>query len=190
MRDKGQIFIFSDSELSLIKAVFAENEELLYAIRKVLLQFTLTKDEKKLVKNAVNSEVYSILKKRIFPSVDNDFPFGQLSDLYQTLTNDLKIKTVDEMKMFLDAKQLEIDYLTQQFGYLKNVEATFKPKIVLDDLMVIKGKTTYQACVDTTARNYLLGFIDPMLLLIKSIAGQKVESIEDTKKRMSRDSAK
>lgn len=180
--------MYNDTELSLIKTVFAENEELIYAIRKVLLQFPLTEAETVMVKNAMTPEVYAILKKRIFPDVSEDAPLGQIGDIYQTLTNDLKSKNVEDMEPLLAAKQLEIDYLEQQFSVLKG-EKTGE-KIKLDAMKIIEGNSAFDAYVGNTARNFILGYIDPMLALIRSIAGQKEESVEEQKERMTRNSSK
>jgi len=63
-------------------------------------------------------------------------------------------------------------------------------KIKLSELAKLEGKDNYDRYVHTTARNFLLGYIDPMLLMIKNIAGQKTESVDELKKRITRDSSK
>lgn len=190
MRQPGQLLMFNDIELSLIKNTFSENDELLYMIRKVFLQFELTEDERKILKQIINKEVYAVIKKRILPVVEADSPMGNMGDLYQTLSNDLKVKGVDEMAPLFEAKQVEIDYLTQQLKVLKDVEKPVPILIKLDDLADLNGKSPEQRFIDTTARNFLLGYIDPMLTHLKTLAGQKKETLEETKKRLERDSNK
>lgn len=190
MRSKNQVLIFNDQELALIKQVFAENEDLLYLVRKVLLQFELTAEEKKIIKSSITPEVFAVIKKRVYPDVMEDAPFSQLGDIYQTLTQDLKSKTVNEMAPLFDAKQLEVEYLDQQFARLKNIDSKSADKIKLNDWASLVGKEPYQRYVQTMARNFILGYVDPMLNLLKSIAGQKTETIEETKKRITRDSSK
>ena len=187
MRQKGQVLIFNDQELSLIKATFADNEDLLYAIRKVLLQLKLTDQEQKLI-DSMSKEVYAVVKKRLYPDIDGDSPLTQIGDIYQTLTKDLQSKSVEDMKPLFDAKQLEIDYLNQQFNVLKGKKV--EEKIKLSELGNLIGKDNYERFVHTTARNFLLGYIDPMLLMLKKIAGQKTESVDELKKRITRDSSK
>jgi hypothetical protein len=189
-RQKDQVLIYNDQELELIKSVFAENEELIYIIRKVLLQFPLTESEEIQLRGVMNEEVYQVLKKRIFPEMSDDFPLGQIGDLYQTLTNDLKVKSVEDMVPLFDAKQLELEYLELQFTVLKNLGTNVPQTIRLSELATLKDKTGYQRYVDTTARNFLLGFIDPMLIMIKNLAGQKNETLEETKARIQRNSNK
>jgi hypothetical protein len=188
-RDKDQVLIYNQKQLELIKAVFADNEELIYIVRKVLLQFPLTDFETKMVKSSITPEVYEILRMRLLPDVNGDSPLTQLGDLYQSLNNDLKTKSVAEMAPLFAAKKIEIDYLTQQFEVLKDIEAPVKIKIVLDDLKYITedAEETY---VKTIARNFLLSYVDSFLNLIKNLAGTKAETAEEQEKRLKRDSSK
>lgn len=187
MRQKGQLFIYNDKELELIKNTFSENEDLLYAIRNVLLQFPLSDLDKQNLK-LLNDDVVAVIKKRIFPQIDSEAPLTQLSDMYQTLNEDLKTKSIEEMDLLFEAKILEVDYLTQQFSILRglNVEEVIK----LDELANLKGKNSSLRFIHTKARNFLLPFVDSMLMLLKNIAGSKNETVEETKKRLDRNSNK
>jgi hypothetical protein len=184
-RDKNQIFIYNDQEMSLIKAVFCENEDLLYAIRKVLLQFPLTVSELASLRSSVTPEVVAVLKKRINPEMTGDEPWSQLSDMYQAVNNDLLSKTEEDMKPIFEATQLMIDYLNQQFQVLEGKDV--EEKIKLNDW---KDLTSPKAYVHTKARNFLLGHVDGKLVMIKNIAGEKQESVDEAKKRMDRNSSK
>ena len=190
MRQKGQILMFNDIELSLIKNSFSDNEDLIYAIRKVLLQFELTKDEKKILKQAMTPELYAVVKKRIFPELDPDAPLFQLSDMYQSLAGELSKKEAGEMREQFQAKQIEIDYLTQQFEVLKDIDKKVEQKTKLADLASIDMEDTTQTYINLTARNYLLSYVDSFLNHLKVLAGQKTETIEETKKKLIRDSNK
>lgn len=194
MRQKNQILLFSDAELSLIKNTFADEagEEVLYLLRDALLQFPMTVDEKKRLKGVMNSEVYRIVRKRLLPQIDKESIMGNSGDLWQSLTNDLKSKTVDDMAPLFKSKELEIKYLEQQFDYLMDVERDFVPEIVLDDLKKISDVRAEMHLwyINTTARNFIIGYVEANLLMLKSLAGQKSESLEEAKKRLSRDSSK
>lgn len=115
--EKDQVFIFNEAELSLIKNTFSENEPLLYAIRKVFLQFELNDGDRAMLK-LVNENVLNVLKKRMLPELSNVFPLGQLPSLMSTLTRQLEGKDVRDMALQFKAKQVQIDYLTQQFAVL------------------------------------------------------------------------
>lgn len=186
MPEKDQIYIFNNEELSLIKNTFAENEPLLFAIRKVLLQFELTDADKTLL-TLVNPAVLNVLKKRILPEISNVFPLGQLPSLMTTLTQDLKVKDVEDMRLQFASKDLQIMYLTQQFKVLagEEVEQTIK----LADMGKISGDAETDF-VNLTTYLFLLGYIDPMLIMIKTIAGKKEETLEQLNARLKRDSSK
>jgi hypothetical protein len=189
-RQKDQIFVFTDDDFALAKSMWGENDDSLFLLRKAFLQLPLELGELEYLKALITPKLWALLKKRLHPDLDPDVPLTEIGDIYQTLTNDLATKNVDEMAPLFAAKQIELEYLDQQFEFLKDVLAPYKPKIVLEDLKVLKNKNPFQQFVDTTARNYLLAHIGKMLSFLKIIAGQKVESIEETKDRLKRDSAK
>lgn len=104
-----------------------------------------------------------------------------------TLTQDIKVKDVREMAVQFAAKDIEVKYLEQQFKVLagEDVEQT----IILADL----GKITQdpeENFINMTAYLFLLGYVDPNLIMIKTIAGNKDETLEQLNKRLKRDSAK
>lgn len=184
--EKDQVFIFNEAELSLIKNTFSENEPLLYAIRKVFLQFELNDGDRAMLK-LVNENVLSVLKKRMLPELSNCFPLGQLPSLMSTLTRQLEGKDVRDMALQFKAKQIQLDYLAQQFDVLagKDVEQTIK----LADLGTIT-EDPEETFVNMTAYLFLLGYIDPMLIMIKTIAGKKEETLAQLNERLKRDSNK
>lgn len=194
MVEKNQQFIFNSEELSLIKNTFAENEPLLYTVRKLFLQFELTDDEVVHLKSAISPEVVEVLKKRILPDLSPEYPLGQIPSMMTTLTDQLKSRDIDEMSPHFEAKILEERYLRQQFAELERVladkPASELPPIILSELGDLEGKDAHEQFVDMTAYLFLLGYIDPMFILIRSIAGEKAETIEEQKKRMTRNSSK
>jgi hypothetical protein len=187
--EKDQYFIFSEAELSLIKNTFSDNDELLYAIRNVLLQFPLSDGQKATLSVGLNENVISVLRKRIIPELAPTYPLGQLPSILTTLTQELKAKDANEMAPQFIAKQLEIEYLEQQFQVLEG-RASTEQVIKLADLGTILGKTPDEQYVEMTAYLFLLGYIDPMLGMIKNLAGSKDETAEEQKKRLTRDSSK
>lgn len=186
--EKDQYFIFTEAELSLIKNTFSDNDELLYAIRNVLLQFPLSDGQKATLSVGLNENVIGVLRKRIIPELAPVYPLGQLPSILTTLTQELKAKDANEMAPQFIAKQLEIEYLEQQFQKLEGKDN--EEVIKLKDLGTIIGKTPDEQYVEMTAYLFLLGYIDPMLGMIKNLAGAKDETPEEQKKRLTRDSSK
>lgn len=186
--------MFNDTELGALKTVFADNEELLYAIRNVLLQLPLSEAQAEMLKAQVSEETYGLVKRRIFPEIEPDAPFFQLADMYQAMTNDLNSKGPEEMEANFEVKIIVVDYLAQQFQALKDfiggVLTDSVAQIKLDDLAVLKGKDGLQRYIDTKARNYIFSHVDTFLNHIKVLAGLKTETVELTKKKLERDSNK
>lgn len=186
--EKDQYFIFSEAELSLIKNTFSDNDALLYAIRNVLLQFPVSDAQKAALSVGLNDNVISVLRKRIIPELLPTYPLGQLPSILTTLTKDLGSRDEVDMELQFAAKQVEIDYLQQQFSKLEGKEV--KEIINLNRLGELKDKTAREQFIDMTAYLFLLGYIDPMLGMIRNIAGEKTETAEQQKKRLTRDSSK
>lgn len=191
MPDKDQVFIYNDAELEVIKNTFAENDELLYAIRNVFFQFPTTDGQKVLIQNGVTPEVLNVLKKRILPDPSSEFPINQIPTILSTFTNDLKSRTVEDLIPLFEAKDIEIKYLEQQFRVLQGekIDVTV-PTIILSELSKIDLNDPMKTQSRLSAYLFILGYVDPMLGFIKSIAGNKGETIENQKKRMMRDSSK
>lgn len=180
--------MFNQAELQLIKAVFADNEDLLYAIRNVLLQFPLSDAQKKMIKGQVTPEVFTILKKKILPDLDPDAPLSQLADLRVTLTQDLKTKTIDEVAPRLAALETEIAYLEQQLNVLMDIDAPTAEPLRLEDMRTLIGKMPENAYIALNAYLFILGYVDPKLNDLKIIAGIKEETPEEQQKRLKRSS--
>lgn len=188
MRDKDQVLMFNNAEIGLIKAVFADNDELLYVIRKVLLQFELSKEEIATLKTFMNPELHAVVKKRVFPDWGSEYPLTQIPSFVTSLTTEIRQRKEEDMIGLFEAKEIEMDYLEQQFKVLNGEDV--EQKINLIDLARLKGKDSHQKFVDMTAYLYLMGHIDPMLVFLKNIAGQKTETVEQAKKRMTQNSSK
>lgn len=188
MRQKNQLMRFNDSELNLMKALFADNEDLLFVIRKVLLQFELLETEKNVLNKVVNETVFALLKKVFLPSLEADAPLLQLTDMRIALNVDLKGKTPFEASLLIKSKALEIKYLEQQFAILKDLDK--KPKIKLDDLADLDVEDEDTALINITAWNYLVAYIDGNLQQVKFLAGKTEETVEQTKERLAKNSAK
>jgi len=184
--EKDQYFIYSEAELSLIRNTFAENDELLYAIRNVLLQFPVSDGQKAILSSQMNEDILNVLKKRLLPTLAGDFPLGQLPSLLTTLTEDLKVLNAKEMEDKFTSKLIEINYLEQRFRVLETGEEQ-ENSLNLNEMSKIDQDYAY---ANISAYLFLLGYIDPMLGMIKNIAGQKDETPEEQKKRLTRDSSK
>tara|TARA_R100001530_G_C4291459_1_gene148131 strand:- start:593 stop:925 length:333 start_codon:yes stop_codon:yes gene_type:complete len=98
----------------------------------------------------------------------------------------------------------ELEILKNTFSdnvdLIKLLRKIFLPEITADDpigqnidlWMTIKidDMSPEQAMVNIKARNSLITHIDTQLMVIKSLAGSKKETVEETKERLQKDSAR
>ena len=84
---KKQQMRYSDTELALIKNIFSENEELLKALRKHMLQLDITLADHQLLNDFIKNkpDVQALLRKTYLPTLDGDAPFHQILDLWMTI---------------------------------------------------------------------------------------------------------
>lgn len=190
MRQKNQVMRFSDVELNLFKALFALNDDMLFVIRKVLLQIDITETERGSLSKTMNDSVYTLLKKTFLPELEGDAPLFQLSDMRIGLNVDLKGKTPAEAWPLIQVKKLEIEYLEQQFCVLKDIKGNVRTPIKLNELSNLNLKDAEKLFINLTTWNYLISYIDGNLQQIKFLAGKTEESVEETKERLAKQSNK
>ncbi len=180
-----QTMRYSDEEISLMKNTFADNEELLKAIRKVFLQIELRPEEQAMITGLSNHKnVLDLLHKVFLPELDGDAPFNQIIDLWMTV--EVKGKTPQEAFLELSAREKLISYLEKQLvilsgGVTADISFSECTKLNLG---------VDQVYCNIIMRNTLIQHVEMQLHTILLLAGHKNESPEDTKKRLAKDSSK
>lgn len=171
---------YTDDELNLLKATFAEDLPLVYILRKVMLQLPLTEAEELRWHNTFKSEPLNALMRKIFlPEIDGDAPIGQVIDLWMTVN--LENKMPDEEKSLINSRKIVIDYLDGQLNILSG-EAQDGNKL-LTDFDVLNAD-------ELRARNTIISHIENQLSQIFGLAGFKSETPEETLKRLNQNSSK
>jgi hypothetical protein len=179
---------YSDVELATIKTFFAENDELLIAIRKSFLQLPLTAVEQALLITLKNSEdILKVLRKTFLPTIDGDAPFNQVVDLWMTI--DLKDKDPKEALTMITAREKLITYLEQQLKVLEGGVPSVNDIQLSDCVKVLKSKAedTYTNFI---MRNTLISHVEQQLSMLSVLSGQKTETVEQTKERLAKNSMK
>lgn len=185
--DKTKTMRFSDSELAIIKNTFSDREDLLKAIRKVFLQLELSEAEEDMLSELrKNDEVIAILRKTFLPEIDGDAPPHQVVDLWMTL--EIKGKDVDVVYHDALARQKLIEYLDEQLCFLEG--ELLEDGIFFDELSEISGKDPLSVYVNLTVRNTVLAHVEIQLQQLSVLAGTKEETVEETKERLFKNSAK
>ena len=183
----GQKTMYSDAELNLMKTTFSENEPLLKAIRKTMLQLELSEGEDKMLKGTFKTkEVQDLIRHVLSPSLDGDAPYFQLVDMWTVFQ--LEGQKIEETAVRAKSNKLFIDLLDQGLKTLAG--ETVKKLIVLDDLTNIEGKDSEEIYINMFARNLFIKMVDKQVSIIDMLAGVKEETIEETLERLSKDSTK
>jgi hypothetical protein len=180
---------YDDKELEVIKKTFAENDELLIAIRKHFLQLPVgILEQDLLVKLKSDEEALKVIRKSFLPTIDGDAPFNQVIDLWMTI--ELKGKDPKEAYNEIVAREMLIDYLEQQLKVLEGGVPSVND-IVLKDLtrVAVKTQADLMYC-KFVMRNTLIQHTEQQLYMFSILAGQKNETVEQTKERLKKDSAK
>ena len=175
--------IYTDDERNLIANTFADNEELIMAIRKFLLQGELLASEKVVLDKFVqSSESVALLRKAMLPHVNLDSPLGQIADMWASI--DTKIKGAGEIQNDLLSRLVVVRYLEQQFDRMEGREKDY-PYVVKDsvnqwengdiqfkDLTFRENKGFENSFIDTQARHEIISQVDGILLTLRSLAIQ------------------
>jgi hypothetical protein len=188
-KKQKQSMRYSDKELELIKLSFAENDELLIAIRKVFLQLPTTALEQAILINLkTNEDLLKIIRKTFLPTIDGDAPFNQVIDLWMTI--ELKNKDPKEAYTEIMAREKLISYLEQQLKVLEGGVPSIND-VQLSDLTKVLAKTKAdEMLTNFVMRNTLIQHTEQQLHMFSILSGLKSETVEQTKERLKKDSMK
>lgn len=178
---------FDDGELIAIKNVFADNEELAKVVRRVFLQSEMSVEDYTIItKTFKTDELKALITKFFKPEIIGDEHFHQIVDLW--LTIDTKEKPPEQVIPTIKARGILIKYITQQIERLFNLTST--ETISLKELINFEGKDDYDMFINLLARNTIVQHVEQMLSQIVLLAGQKSETVEQTKARLQKNSTK
>lgn len=178
--------MYNEAEISLIKQSFAENDSLLKLMRKLFFGYELTEEEAKLIKATFKSkELVEIVRRKIYGKVNvdgqigaaNDFWLGAESQIFGA-QRDTIIQTVESKSKVLAMFERAMELLVEPNG--EKVSIAYDPASLESDPLQ----------TGLIARNLYIKALETALFTIKSIAGQKSESLDDTLKRIKKDSAR
>lgn len=183
---KKQTRRYSEEELSIIKNTFADNDELLKAIRKEFLQDKLNAVDLALLEMVKKPAILKILRKTILPEIDTTAPIHQVIDLWMTLQINDKLTEIVMPQIW--AREKVIKYLEQQFNRLEDRNA--KLEIKFEELTPSRDKLDNDNYADLVARNTIVNHIEMQLNALLFLAGSKDETVEQTMERLNKDSNK
>lgn len=185
---KKQTMRFSIEEMGIAKNTFAENEELLLAVRKVFLQMPLDEVDKQALKAHIvgKPDVMALIKKAYLPEIDPTSPTYQIIDLWMTVS--VKDKSPEESFPTILAREKLIKYLRQQLSVLETLDDSGEMR--LSDMVGTDGKTETEVYVNLLMRNTLIDHNEQQINQLNVLAGTKDETPEQTVERLKKDSNK
>ena len=177
---------YDDKELSLIKATFADNETMLFTLRKVFLQADLSEEElKQVTKISKSPQALNLIRKTYSPGLEMDAPFSQMIDLWMTV--DTKDLSPEQAVLALMVRSELQSLLEAGFARLANPKAKGTTEIVnyLPDF----DEDDVSIYVTYVSRNSLISHTEKRLQELSFLAGRKEETVEETITRLQRDSS-
>ena len=164
---------------------FANDDTLLFAIRKHMLGVEMSEGEAKMLGN-MTEELKTLIGKVFLPQIDGDASLFQLFDMTLALKEEMKGKSYEEQKTAIEIKALEVDYIKQRVDILMGQKFEFV--LSIEAMADLSGDN---AVVNITARNYLLSYIDSFCNEIRLFGNKKdKEELKDTAERLALDSTK
>jgi len=175
----------NEKELKVIKDVFAENEPLLILVRNLFFGMELTEEEKKNIKaNFKDKELRRIIRKFLIPEFDADIPIGFSTDLWMSSVDGIKSNSPETLFPIFKSQEKWIEMMETALKLLEN------PDGIKVNLKIMTGLDPSDMYVQILARNNFVSAVERALTQIKTWAGQKSESVSETRERLLKDSSK
>src|SRR3990167_7995032 len=135
--DPGQKIRYSEAEKALIQITFKDDLPL-YALRNLFWQLPLTETEKVSLRFEANQ--LKLIKKVMLPDIERDVPLGQQVDCTaDPLLHQLNVMNPALAMIMMDANDLRIEYLEQQFKKLVTSDFDKEDNLTLQGLKSKKG---------------------------------------------------
>lgn len=175
--------MYNEAEIALIKELFAENDYLLNKLRLLFFGQILSEADKDLIKSTFErEEAKRVLMRKIYGLEDFSTPIGQLSDFWMGAESQVFGATKDTVKQAVESKQRILAMFKQCKALLSDPDGE-KPNIAIPEVIDDLG-------IDLIVRNLFMKSIENALFTISIIAGQKSESVEETVKRLKKNSTR
>jgi len=131
----------TDEECEILRP-FKDDEELVLALRNLLVGFDLTDKERYTIEDRLdNSEIKRIIKKTLLPQLSPEIPVGQNIDLW--MTNDIAEADEDSFELKYRTKALLIELIERGMERLDEVSAEGFKLTPSKDLAFLKARIAY-----------------------------------------------
>lgn len=177
--------MYTQKDIDLLKSVFADNDILMSAIRKLFFGVDISEYEQALIKDSFeNPEIVDVFRKRVYGLNNFNTPIGQLSDFWLGAETQVFGASRDTIYQVYESKKMVFGMFEKAFKLLTNLDGE---KV---DITSFPDTTKDPLQVWLIARNLYMKAVETALLNIKTVAGAKEESAEEAIKRLTKDSNK
>lgn len=172
----------TEKDVALIQVTFKDNSGLLQIMRNLFFGLEMTADEKKTIVEAFKSdELKKLIHKRFNPTMSKDTLVGQTIDLWTGI--DLVGKSPLEIQQTIAIRGNMIAMTRRALALLENPDGE---KVVLD-----YGRTlSDELGIELTSRNRFIGHVEFQCSMLEVAANAKVETPEQTAKKVAKDSTR
>lgn len=176
----------ADSDNEIIKGVFAENDELLFTMRKLFFGAELTAGEKELIKNTFKDKaIVDVFQRKLYSKENYSTEIGHVSDFWIGAETQIFGSSRDTIYQTIKSKEMILENFEKALALLSNPDgeradiSTMKMSLEADPLGVgLLVRILYMKAIESALHN------------VKTIGGLKTETVEETMKRLLKDSSK
>lgn len=178
---------FDEGEMIALKNTFSDNEELIKTMRRVFLQSKLSVEDIAIVNTIFKEDSMKALITKFFnPTISGQEHLNQVVDLWTTLQT--KELAPDYVALTVKARDILIKYIVQQIDKLFNLDSV--ETIILSDLIKFDEVYDTDIYINLVARNSIIQHVEDRLTNILVLAGDKNETVENTMRKMKKNSSK
>lgn len=165
---------YTDEEYSLLEGVFKDNEALLKAITKSLLQAPLTEREEELIMQQVKGDdLKDLLRRIILPSYADGESINWMEDTLERIGGvnmPFDVRSTEYAVICIKARHKAIDYLKQEIDNLFKRE---EPVLRLSDLESLEDKKDTEIHTDYFARQEIVDKVKDTIKRLKTMSKGK-----------------
>ena len=192
-KKKKPAFRYSEGEINLIKATFSDNDELLMALKKSMLQLELTEAEEVAILNTFKgkTELMTVLRKFFTPTLeDKNIDVHQMTDMWSIIEREINFRDrkVEDAWPLLQVADLVIEYLNNQLKVLSGESEG--NRISFKELIKLTPDNQLLSYTGVLARNLIFTRVEKVIMAIYGMSLNKDESPEEMAKRFEMNSNK
>ena len=192
-KKKKPAFRYSESEINLIKTTFSDNDELLMALKKSMLQLELTEAEEVAILNTFKgkTELMTVLRKFFTPTLeDKNIDVHQMTDMWSIIEREINFRDrkVEDAWPHLVVADLVIEYLNNQLKVLSGESEG--NRISFKELTKLTPDNQLLSYTGVLARNLIFTRVEKVIMAIYGMSLNKNETPEELAERLALNSNK